>query len=111
MRSLALLALLASTIGCAGDGAGDGAGEGEGEQDPCESGCVLTLEADCAEGPASQQECVTDCEALRVGDCGTEYEALLTCGESSEVACDENDIPTVVDCASQEGVFRDCLGG
>lgn len=109
MRSLLLCTVLAMTVACAGD---DGAGEGEGEgEDPCESGCVLTLEAECAEGPATQEECVTDCQALRVGECGTEYEALLQCGESSDVACDENDIPTVVDCAAEEGVFRDCIGG
>jgi hypothetical protein len=110
MRALTLLAVLASTFACAGDGAGAGEGEGEGE-DLCESGCVLTLEAECLEGPASQQECVTDCNALRAGECSVEYEALLQCGDSSDVACDENDIPTVVDCAAQEGVFRDCIGG
>lgn len=110
MRSLLLFAILASTVACAGDGAGDAAGEGEGE-DECAAGCELTIEADCAEGPASQAECVADCEALRVGECATEYEALLQCDDSSTVACDENDIPTVVDCASQEGVFRDCIGG
>jgi hypothetical protein len=111
MRTLFLIGLLASTIACAGDAVGgEGEGEGEGE-DSCTAGCELTLAAECPEGPASQAECVTDCEALRIGDCGTEYESLLTCGESSEVACDENDIPTVVDCAAEEGVFRDCIGG
>lgn len=111
MRTRAICLALAWTIACAGDGVGAGEDEGEGEATPCEASCVLTLAAECAEGPASQAACVGECEALRVAECGSEYETLLTCSESSDVACDENDIPIVVDCAAQEGVFRDCNGG
>ena len=74
-------------------------------------GCEATIAADCSAGPADITTCEADCEALRAGTCGVEYEALLTCGEGEPVTCDGAGIPVVEACAGAQGTFVDCLGG
>lgn len=97
---------------CAAFACGDvdsGDGDGDGDSDPCVTGCELTITAACSMGPADQAACETDCQSLREGTCGTEYEALLTCGDGEAVTCDAVGFPTVEACPSEETAFRDCL--
>lgn len=103
-----------SAMGGAGQG-GDGAsgaspaGAGGGGADPCTSGCVHTLAADCDNGPASASECVSDCQALMNGSCGAEYRALQACAEGEAVACDAQGIPAIEACAAEQAAFVACL--
>jgi len=95
--------------GAGGEGSTpDGTG-GSGERNLCEEGCVLTLEADCDNGPASQAECVADCEELRAGECGTEYQAFQACADGESVECGDEGIPVVPACTSEQAVFIGCL--
>ena len=99
-------------FGCGDDdekspGAGGMAG-GAGNS-PCQEGCVLTLQADCDNGPASQAECETDCEELRAGPCGQAYQALQACAEGQAVTCNTAGIPVIEACSTEQGSFIDCL--
>jgi len=95
-----------SPTGSGGEPVGSG---GHGEDSACEAGCVLTLEADCDNGPPSQDACVSDCEDLLAGACGTEYRALQECSAGEPVSCGDGDIPVVVACSSEQATFIDCL--
>lgn len=99
--------LAAVLVGCAGGG---------GDTDPatpagptCDDGCVATLAADCPNGPADQATCVSDCEALRAGGCGTEYEAVFTCSDGEAVTCDGDGRPTVDACSAELAAFVSCI--
>lgn len=129
--STLLLAMGCSSSGSAGDG-GSGAGgesadgsggsteEGSGGQPPagtggadasssCEEGCVLTLEADCESGPESQAECIADCEELRAGECGLEYQEFQACSAGQPVTCGDGGIPVVAACGDEQSTFIACL--
>jgi hypothetical protein len=113
---IAILFLLA--LGCGDDDGGSDAGPprdaGGGMIDApgsvCTSGCASTLAAACSNGPATQAICEADCEMLRTGSCGAEYEALLSCGEGGTVTCDASGRPTVTACSAEQSAFVMCLG-
>jgi len=115
-----------SSGGSAGSGTGGGAGadgsstdngssdggSGGGSGSLCEAGCVLTLEADCPNGPRDQDTCVSTCEALAAGSCAAEYAEFQECSEGESLSCDEDTgIPIVEACAAEQGDFIDCLNG
>ena len=75
----------------------------------CEEGCVDTVAAACANSPADEASCTATCEALRVGQCGTEYEAVLACSEGGTVTCDAGGFPTVEACSAEFAAFTACL--
>lgn len=113
---IAILFLLA--LGCGDDDGGTDSGpprdSGGGVDAPasvCASGCVLTLAAACSNGPATQAICEADCEMLRAGSCGAEYEALLSCGEGNAVTCDASGRPTIAACSAEQSTFVMCLSG
>lgn len=105
-RPLAFLVLsVLSLAGC-----GDGGTDADGSQ--CATGCEATLVAACDVGPATQEECETDCEDLLLESCGADYQALLDCSDGAEVTCDsESGIPIVADCATEQETFIACLNG
>jgi hypothetical protein len=98
----------ASTGGAGGAGASTG-GAGGGGTDLCEVGCVATMAAACANGPASQAVCVTDCRSLQNGACGTEYAALQACAVGESVTCSAAGSPIVAACATEQASFVACL--
>lgn len=76
----------------------------------CDQGCAETLKADCPNGPQSQADCVTTCEALESGSCASEYSAFQTCAEGHPITCDATSgIPVVAACESEQGAFIACL--
>jgi len=124
---------LAFGVGCSSDPAEETGGSGAGGEGPagsggqaatggqatgsggasggslCEAGCVLTLAADCENGPASEAVCVADCEELLAGSCGSEYGAFQTCADGESVECGESGIPVVPSCSAEQTTFIDCL--
>jgi len=88
-----------------------GSGGSSSEEGSCEEGCVLTLAADCDQGPDTLDECVSDCEALLEGECGTEYRAFQACSEGESIACSEAGIPVVPSCSEEQEGFVGCLNG
>jgi hypothetical protein len=88
------------------DGGGAGASA---SATPCEAGCEATLRADCTMGPSSRQVCEDDCEMLRSGPCGSEYRALMSCGEGEDVSCSDEGLPVVEACSAEQGAFVACL--
>jgi hypothetical protein len=79
--------------------------------DICESGCVLSIAAACDNGPTGQGECVTDCNGLRAGPCGTEFNAYIACGEGEDVTCDADGQVIIEACATERAAFLSCLAG
>jgi hypothetical protein len=110
-----LLSVAIVALGCGGDddaGSPSATGDGGGSAGAgwsCESGCELALEADCAMGPPSQEQCVTDCEENLAGPCGTAYEALMRCAEGEDIACREDGFLVIPACSDEQGAFVDCL--
>src|SRR5512143_2235771 len=108
MRATAIsigLALLA--FGCGGSGGADAAAGDAGSL--CARGCVATLAAACAHGPADQASCESDCQMLANGTCGSQYLALQTCAEGMALTCDASGRPTVPGCSAQQTAFQTCL--
>ncbi len=100
----------ANSSGGSGDsGAGGEAGSSPADNDLCVRGCVLTLAADCDNGPASQQGCVSDCRRLLNGACGTEYETLRTCADGEEVTCGQMGYPIIEACSNEQSDFLACM--
>ena len=100
-------------LGCAGDGETgetDPATDSAPEADPCVEGCAATLAAACMFGPPDATTCEADCRRLRDdATCGTDYEALLTCGDGEPVVCDGDGFPSIAACPTEETAFRTCL--
>jgi hypothetical protein len=102
--------------GGATDGGGGGGSDGGGG-DPdggpmgteCERGCALVVAAGCANGPDNMAVCVSDCEMLRTGACGVEYEAFLTCADGEAISCDAEGRPNVAACMTEQATFVACL--
>jgi hypothetical protein len=67
------------------------------------------LAADCDNGPASQQQCVEDCQMLEQGPCASEYDALQDCAEGEAITCSAQGIPVIEACAAEQGALIDCL--
>jgi dienelactone hydrolase len=101
----------ALAIGCGSDDAADDGGNNNdnGSAALCTSGCEDTLTADCRNGPETQLECETDCNALRQGQCASEYSALLNCSDGAQVTCNANGIPVVEACSNEQGTFVSCI--
>jgi hypothetical protein len=116
MKALIWLSCLVLTLACSDHdepnfGGNGGAGGEPPTMDPsrCESGCVLTLEADCNRGPADQETCVSDCEALESGECSAEYAELQSCSTDEPVTCNDQGFPIVEACSEQQATFVACL--
>ncbi len=116
-RSL-VVAIVCLTLpaACGGDddddngGAAGSAGSGGSSGDPlCQLGCQLTLAADCANGPATQEQCVHDCEGFGTGPCASEYDAFRACAATGQITCSAEGIPIVETCADEQGAFIACL--
>ena len=112
LGAICLLATLA--LGCGDDDAGSpdasaGGGGSAGSDWSCESGCELALEADCAMGPPSQAQCVTDCEETLAGECGAAYEALMGCAEGEAITCRADGFLVIVACSAEQDAFVACL--
>jgi hypothetical protein len=90
-------------------GSADGGAGTDGGVSLCETGCTATVAAACSMGPASQAECVADCEMLTTGSCGAEFSAYQTCGEGETVTCDAMGLPTVEACSTERAAFVACL--
>jgi hypothetical protein len=117
------LAILCLTLpaACGGDDDdgdnGGGAGMssagsgGSSSGDPlCQLGCQLTLAADCPLGPATQEECVQDCEGFGTGPCASEYQAFQSCAAvGGQITCSAEGIPVVETCSEEQGAFIACL--
>lgn len=95
--------------GAASAGTGGAAGASETGDSLCERGCEATLAADCPAGPASQAQCVEDCEALSSGACSSEYAALQACAEGETISCNSAGIPVIEACSAEQTQFIDCL--
>src|SRR5678815_5263450 len=89
------IASLIFTLSCSestGGGGGSGGttasgGSGGASGSLCETGCDATLAANCSSGPATQAQCVSDCESLSSGICATEYHALQACADGQAITC------------------------
>jgi len=90
-----------------GGGSGGSATSGGGDS-VCERGCVLTIEADCENGPSDMEQCVDDCERLTTGECSEEYGAFQECAEGEPVTC-QSGIPAVAACSSEQSSFIACI--
>lgn len=77
----------------------------------CSEGCEATLAANCPTGPASLEECVSDCEAFLSGACADDYEPFFACAEGEELSCNEMGIPVVEACSAEQAAFIACLTG
>jgi len=97
-----------TVFGAAGAG---GAADEPSMQDPslCHEGCVATLAAACKNGPADQNGCEGDCEALRAGVCGAEYRELQSCAVGESIVCSQQGLPTVPACADEQSAFVACI--
>ncbi len=102
-----------SSNGGSGGASNGGASSGEGgapnDDTLCSRGCVETLAAECQNGPTSQAECESDCEALAAGSCGTEYRAFQECAEGEAISCSASGLPTVAACSEEQQAFIECL--
>ena len=110
MRKILLTLTVVLAIPFAACGGGDDGDTGSGS-DPCVPGCEATMAAACTIGPASQEECESDCRSFAGGNCAEEYSALQSCSEGKAVTCSEQGVPTIEGCDSQQGAFVACLSG
>jgi hypothetical protein len=121
LRSL-LVAIVCLTLpaACGGDDDDDdnegaagsssaGSGGGSSEDPLCQLGCQMTLAADCANGPATEEECVQNCEGFASGPCAAEYDAFRACAATGEITCSPEGLPIVETCADEQGAFIACL--
>lgn len=107
---LVALVLGALVFACGGDdGKSASDGNASGTQSACERGCMATLAADCANGPETQAQCVSDCEALEMGICGSDYAAFQECAEGESIGCSTEGIPAVEACAAEQSALIACL--
>jgi hypothetical protein len=58
---------------------------------------------------ALQAVCVSDCQSLQNGACGTGYAALQACAVGESVTCSAAGIPIVAACATEQAAFVACL--
>jgi len=99
-----------STAGSSSSGGSNSSGGGGAVSDRCREGCVLTLEADCALGPDTQEQCETDCQELEMGQCSDEYDAFQDCAEEvGELTCVPPGIPGAEGCEAEQQAFIACL--
>jgi len=87
----------------------DGGTPGTTPGDACDEGCVLTLAADCSNGPASQASCVSSCHALEAGSCGGQYATFQACAEGNPITCSAQGQPIVAACSDEQAAFVACL--
>src|SRR4051812_16955246 len=73
--------------------------------DACHDGCVATVAANCASGPADQATCESDCHTLESSACKEAYEALQSCAEGKDVTCSAQGVPTVAACSNEQAAF------
>jgi hypothetical protein len=106
----------AGTGGSAGQGTGGSAGHGTGGTSgsggahaTCDTGCTLTIAAQCPHGPDTQEACVSTCEGLSTGACGAEYAAFQTCADGKPISCNADGIPAVAACSDEQAAFIACL--
>jgi hypothetical protein len=97
-----------SSGGTSNGGTSNGESGATGTGTLCSRGCVETLAAECENGPTTQAECETDCEALAAGSCGTEYRAFQACAEGEAISCSSSGLPSVEACADEQEGFVDC---
>ena len=95
------------SLGASGGAGGTGATTGTGSS-ACQTGCTESIAANCSNGPADQASCVTTCESLLTGTCGTQYKALQDCGVGQAITCNAG-IPSIASCATQQTAFVNCL--
>jgi hypothetical protein len=79
------------------------------KSDACHDGCVATVAANCANGPADQAACESDCHTLESSACNEAYKALQTCAEGKDVTCSAQGLPSVTACSSEQAAFVMCL--
>jgi hypothetical protein len=98
--------------GTAAETGGDAStGGGSSTDDVCERGCVETVAAGCANGPSSQEQCVSDCRSFSLGSCGAEYDALMACADGQPVTCSAQGLPIIEACLLQQAALVVCLSG
>ncbi len=125
MQALGILGLAVTmcvAAGCGGDDDGSatdggsvsdsgGGGSDSGGATVCQTGCAATLAASCSMGPRSMAMCVSDCEMLLGGSCGSEFDALQSCSMGQAVTCDASGMPVVAPCMTEQDAFIACLSG
>jgi hypothetical protein len=101
--------------GAGGDGTpntkGDGGGPTSTMGDPCHTGCIDTVAANCGNGPADLASCENTCNALSAGSCGGEYATFQTCAEGEAISCSAQGQPIVAACSDEQAAFVACING
>lgn len=89
----------------------DSADAGE-ETEPtlCETVCVEVMEADCANGPTTLDDCISGCEGGSGGPCSGEWEETMECGgDSPTFYCTDEGMPRIVGCDDEHDAMEECL--
>jgi hypothetical protein len=102
--NLASLFLTLLVLGACGGGE-----DGEGIGGDCTRSCQAKVAAACTSGPTLTQ-CTSNCRSDADGQCGTEFKALLACGDGEAVSCD-NGTPVVAACSDEQDAFELCDNG
>src|SRR5262245_32247032 len=100
----ALLFLAPLALACGDDSGGGGGGGSTGSSGgtlTCDDSCTAVVALGCANGPTTQNECVSGCQ-LEQSSCPDEYDAVAKCaGAHPTYDCDASGYVTVVGCESQ----------
>src|SRR6185436_4208574 len=114
-----------AVCGCSGDdksdpaaAGGDGTANMNGDAgsptttgDPCHTGCIDTVAANCSNGPADVASCENTCNALSAGTCGGEYATFQSCAEGEAITCSAQGLPIVAACSDEQAAFVACING
>ncbi len=80
------------------------------DADTCKTACPRTVAAGCAEGPTTDEDCLSGCNEL-LAACPTEMAALLACSPGKEVSCDADGNPVPDGCETEYDALMACIGG
>lgn len=91
---------------CSSSGSGASSNQAD-----CANVCPQAMLAKCSHGPPTESDCETGCAQIRAGHCGSEWDALFTCGGgTAQYTCDSNGEVSVVGCKAQSDALYACLG-
>lgn len=98
---LVVMAFVGLAAGCSSD---DSSGPPS-----CADGCAATLAAKCANGPADQATCESDCNTQSSGKCGTQFKAVRSCAAGKPLSCDADGNVTISGCDKEQQAFIACI--
>lgn len=95
---------LGLTCGCGDDDKGGGSAAS------CRDTCEQVVEANCNVGPASVEECESQCDQFAATSaCSASYTALQNCGKGKPIVCDPTFMLAVPEgCSDEEQDFISC---